>query len=886
MNGVQKFWKWALVLVALIVGVQLSVSFALRTKRMHGYLIGNLEREFGRPVQVSQFSAEFLPMPRLDMDGVTIGETPEFGHEYFLRADRMQASLGWLALLRGHLAFGTMSLTRPSLILVRNANGRWNLEDWLPPSSAGKHAGTLGDANSSGLEQAASPGNFLRKIEFDDGRITFKFENQKRPFAFISVSGDVEQTGLGRWQLNLEAKPWRSGVVLQSVGILYVRGDVAGTSARLQPARVQVHWEKVSLADLFRLITGNDFGVRGEFGLDGLASVGVSREGESNPAPGKWSYELQARVKQVHRWDLTERNDNPRMSLLVKGVWDLPQGEVRMEELSMDLPQSNCHGAGQFETKTNSAWSLQLTSAAIEGADILSWYRAFQPGVAEGVSVQQSFSGRGTVLGGPLRWEDGELSSEGGTLRIPGFAESLRVGVVRGGVRGNVFAIEPVRITLPGPKSEPTIAARTDKPQAKPRDTRDWAEFRFLHDASSNGGLIHMDGHLEQVDSFFKTALAFGKTVNHGWELNGGVGGDLDWKWEKGLFRNGRWNGAINFSRAELQAAGLNQPIELEDARLEWKEGQRAANIVKAEGFGATWSGTAGESRLSPDGEVPHWQFRLHADHLDATELDRWIGPRARPNWLERVLPSLLGSANTGGRPSELLRRISAEGELTADSVSIEKIKLSRARAKINLQNLQLNVREGEAQWVGGNVRGTLQATFSATPRYEIFAQVDHANVAQLPWTPEWSERWNGSASGTLHLTAAGVGRGELLSQIAGRGDIQLKNMELNGWDVVSSLESNTVKTGSSRWASGEGEFEIKDHQVHLDAIQLDGARTKVWLNGTIGFGKEVSFAFRSAPTGTREAARGADVRVLRVSGPSESPQATFETIGTGKKKP
>jgi hypothetical protein len=886
MNGIQKMWKWAFLLAVLIVGVQLTVSFALRTKRIHGYLIAHLERAFGRPVEVRQFSAEILPMPRLEMDGITIGEDPAFGREYFLRADRMQAGLRWMGLLKGQFSFGTMSLTRPSLILVRNANGRWNLEDWLPPST-GRVASYAEDDPPYGPQAAASPSNFLQKIEFDDGRISFKFEDEKWPFAFTNVSGDVEQTGPGRWQLNLQAKPWRSGVPLQSTGILYVKGDVAGTSARLQPARVTVHWDKVSLADLFRLATGNDFGVRGEFGLDGTASVGVAKTGETNPAPGRWDYEVQARATQVHRWDLTERNDNPKVSVRIKGVWDLLANEVRSEEVTMELPQSNFHGTGKFATKPNSPWSLHLESAAVTGLDILGWCRAFRPGMAEGVSAEQFFTGSGVVVGWPLRWMQAEISSEGGTLRVPGLPELLRIGAVTAGFHGNEFSAEPVRVTLPSAKAaELNAAAKTEKAAGKPRDNQNWVEVRFAHNALSKNGAIHLDGHLDQADYFFKTAVAFGKTLNHGWELSGGVGSALEWDWSQGMFRNGRWNGAISFSKAELQAAGLNQPIELEDARMEWKDGRRSAIVAKAAGFGATWSGTVGEDRLAIDGELPNWQFRLHADHLDATELDRWVGPRARPNWLQRLLPSLLGNSTAGGKPSELLRRISAEGELNADTVSVEKIRLSKAHAKVSLQDLHLNVREAEAQWVGGNVRGNLQANFAGTPKYEIFAQVDRANLSQLPWLPGWSDRWNGSASGTLRLVTAGVGRDELLNHIGGRGDIEFKNVEFRGWDVVNSLESNAAKTGVSHWTSGEGEFAVKDREVTFDAIQFDEARTKIWLAGSLGFETEMTLAFRSAPTGTREAVRGADVRVLQINGSTETPRISLENISAEKSKP
>ena len=171
MNHIRKLWKWAVLLAVLLVGVQLGVSFALRTKRMHGYLITHLERAFGRRVEVSEFSAQILPIPRLDMEGITIGEDPGFGNEYFLRAEKMQASLRWIGLLRGQFTFGTMSLTRPSLILVRNAGGRWNLEDWLPPSLAK----TVGSARNAGPQPSPSPSNYLEKIEFEDGRINFRW---------------------------------------------------------------------------------------------------------------------------------------------------------------------------------------------------------------------------------------------------------------------------------------------------------------------------------------------------------------------------------------------------------------------------------------------------------------------------------------------------------------------------------------------------------------------------------------------------------------------------------------------------------------------------------------------------------------------------------------
>src|SRR5260370_18160580 len=142
-----------------------------------------------------------------------------------------------MGLLRGHFEFGPMSLKKPSLILVRKSEGRWNLERWLPPAKTWAEQGP----RVNGPFSPVAPVNRLEKINFDEGRINFKAGDDKLAFAFTNVSGSVEQISAGRWQLQLEAQPWRSGVSLQSAGEIKVVGDVAGAAAPLEPAHTSIH---------------------------------------------------------------------------------------------------------------------------------------------------------------------------------------------------------------------------------------------------------------------------------------------------------------------------------------------------------------------------------------------------------------------------------------------------------------------------------------------------------------------------------------------------------------------------------------------------------------------------------------------------------------------
>src|ERR1700694_5821556 len=112
--------------VVLIGGVFLLVasfgfSRALRTGAVRRYLIAHLAASFGRPVEVSWFDFSLLDGARIEAHLVSVSDDPRFGNEYFLRADTLTAGLRWTTLFAGHFEFGSGSLSRPSLMLARDA---------------------------------------------------------------------------------------------------------------------------------------------------------------------------------------------------------------------------------------------------------------------------------------------------------------------------------------------------------------------------------------------------------------------------------------------------------------------------------------------------------------------------------------------------------------------------------------------------------------------------------------------------------------------------------------------------------------------------------------------------------------------------------------------
>ncbi|MEK7214210.1 MAG: AsmA family protein, partial [Chloroflexota bacterium] len=120
-------WLIALLLSVLaVVVVPLTVSLGpLRAAAVRAF-----ERQWGRPVEVGRVQAQFLPEPGLRSYRVKVSDLEAFGAEPFLQAQEVYWRLKLGSLIRGRLECTRLHLVRPSLNLVRNAQGAWNLALW------------------------------------------------------------------------------------------------------------------------------------------------------------------------------------------------------------------------------------------------------------------------------------------------------------------------------------------------------------------------------------------------------------------------------------------------------------------------------------------------------------------------------------------------------------------------------------------------------------------------------------------------------------------------------------------------------------------------------------------------------------------------------------
>lgn len=887
----RKLLSRAGVLVAALVVADLAAMGVLRSRPVKRALTARLGAAFGRQVEVERFGLSLLPTPRLEAEGVTVGEDPAFGYEYFLRAERVTAGLRWSGLLGGRIEFGAFSFTRPSLTLVRDSAGGWNLDHWLPPART-----LAGEAPST---HGAAPAVRLDLVEFDEGRVNFMSGADKLAFAFAEVSGKVAQVAPGRWTLRLKAQPWRSGTPLQEAGTILVRGDIAGTSARLQPAEIFIHWGEASLADLLRLVRGQDYGLRGEVSVDAVARSGGTPGAAPAAASGEWGFRIAARARQIHRWDLPERRDNPAVNVLLEGRWNIASSQVQVAPLEVEFPQSSARGKASFSLRGPPAFELRVDSMGIQAADLLASYRAFQTEVAEGVSAAGYLTGAAALRGWPLALENVAFSSNGLTLRVPQVAQALRVGPFEGGRARNRLALDPLSVSFGEDKEEPRPGSKSapirpaPRSGARERPAND-VQIAATHDLERGTGAFTAEGRLERAEDFLALAAALGRPLERGWTGKGSAAGSLRWDWQGGPW-NSRLTGHLDFSRGELQVAGLNLPLAVQDAQLVWSAGKRSVRLGSVEAFGADWSGELEEdSRLfagtgragilagagSQTGDQSGgWRFRLHADRLKAADLDLWTGPRARPGWLERLLPGLLGKAARPGEAgvsagaTELLRRIRAEGEIRVEEFTIEKQKLTAVKARAALVDLRLVVWDATADYAGGRVRGGTQTAFLPRPRYSFDLQLDGVRLGELLASGKpgrvVQDRPEGIVSGPIHLETDGVGREELLRNLKGRGRVRLRDVVLRGWDsAAGDLPAADRVLLSTRWPAGEGVFSLGKGAIEIEELWLRSGREKIGMSGRVDFSRSANLSLGvPLPMGPGLRKR------LRIEGPLDAPK-------------
>lgn len=844
----QREWtRWpkrAFLLILCVWAVDLGSPVVIGHTPLRRWLTRRLESGFGRAVEVGSYSLNLWGRPAIEAHEVTVAEDARFGQEYFLRAESLTVRLRLGSLFAGRLEPGTLWLSRPSLNLVRNAEGDWNLAEWLP--KPGNAAGTRG----SGAGTGAAAARFWR-IEVDAGRINFKKSDEKLPYAFTNVSGYVESEGAGRWRIDLGAVPSRAAVIVQQPGMLHLSGDVGGTSSRLRPAKLALSWDGASISDVLRIGRGYDYGVRGNLALTTTAHTEETA----------WMIEGRMDVAQAHRWDLAARTDNPSASVRAKMRLDFENSSLIVEEATLDTPSSQARGLGNWSWSISpypkrpvTPMALTVTQASVDLGEVLSWTRAFRAGVADDVTLHGIVALRGHVQGWPLQLVNFVVSSDGATLNGARLRAPVKLGAIQGRYDHGGISLLPVAATfgLAGGTLRADVVSRT---------------------GANPAPMLHVAGNIVQVRDLIAAAGALGWSLSRGWDVAGPMRCDVKWQGPDRLWHAAP-TGFLELGEAgaggaaSLRAPFINEPLEQIRARAEVRPGMRHVTVTSAEAFGARWTGT-----LERDDEG--WQFAMSADHLASANLDRWLNPRWRQTFFERVLPFL----NSSGPASAAPENLRASGRVGIEQFTLAPFVIRGLTGELKIDGRRVELTDATGEVFGGRAEGDFDVTLGAVPKYRVRADFLGVNVGELAGASQTLENlFGGSASGEILVEARGGSRPELANSLTCEGSARVKDAEVRGFDLMASLKDGARRPGKSAFRQASGTFTCGEGRIQLEEVRFTSATGEVSGSGSVDFGRNLDLRLRvtpelATPRATR-ASYGSGL-MYQVTGPMAAPKVT-----------
>jgi len=343
-----------------------------------------------------------------------------------------------------------------------------------------------------------------------------------------------------------------------------------------------------------------------------------------------------------------------------------------------------------------------------------------------------------------------------------------------------------------------------------------------------------VQGNTSRVQDWMGFADALAQPVRPGWKAEGGLSVRLhasEKSASAGSAARPTWQLSLDSRDLAVTSSFVNQPLEFPACHVEFTPAQRTVTLASASAFGATWSGTM--VRKIAD---PAWSFDLQADTLDAAEMDRWLGPRARPGLLAR-LTGHGGEIPAGVAPEAELTGLSARGRLRIQEIKLAPLRASNFDGDVRVDGRNITVRKGQAEFAGGKLSGTFSAELSHSPAYQFQGNFDRVDLAELGNDlSSFQERLAGTASAAVSLNAHGIGRENLVTSLQGEATLNAQNAR---WDALT-LSQAVPTTGEDRAPtpldSVQGKFRIADAAISLAGVILNSAHRRYQADGRVTF--------------------------------------------------
>lgn len=796
------------IIVALIAATLLPPF--INANRFRNRLAETMRLSLGRDVQMGNLHFTLVPRPGFVIQNLVIADDPAFSAEPVLRAESVTAALRLTSLWRGRLEIAQLSFEYPSLNLVRNAEGRWNLEPVLMQASSVPAAPT-------GTPRPVSRPRFPY-IEASKGRINLRQGQEKLPHTLMEADFSLWLEAENQWNMRLEGRPTRTDAYLSDTGTVRVAGQFRrAATPGATPIRIDIEVERAQLGQATSLLTGRDPGWRGSTDLTARLE-GTARD---------FNVTATAEVTDFHRHDISTRDSlNGRITC---------QGNVAFQssrstfECTLPIGKGAATVEGFVATHSRPDYDLAVEFREAPMASFANFLRRIKRDVPADLRAEGVFSGKyhfmrsaggaaeasgagrvsGLVLSSPARGLTLSFSSFDAEFPRPkkGTEPRLELNIGSAGMRlgGKV----PVYVAARVSPAEIIAEARGD------------ADLQQLLAAASLFGLADPR---YQVTGFATFQLG----------VTGKFAG----------FTPPVVTGTALVRDVTTTVDGVSAPLVVQTAAIDLRPDAVVLDKagVRLEGSSAVVAGRVVIPRHCPSNGCVS-TFDLRTPELNLDEVNRVLNPRYRSSaWLS--LPSIFA-----GKPvkTSRLMTLQARGTVNVGRLVIKDLVATRATAQLTFDRGKLELADLQAELQGGKHRGGWRADLTGDePVYSGQGTVEGLPLAQvnaLLRSPlgtgtvrlTYELELRGSDAATLRRTASGTA-GFRWTNGAWRTGGATPAMQFSDWTGSLRISDEKADLTSSIMQARGGPYQVSGRAGfdHTLSLRLAGPRDQMLLTGSV----------------------------------------------------
>jgi len=797
-----------IVLLALLLSVLAAwlIPSYFSAGRYRRHLEAALERNLRRRVTFAEVSLRILPRPGFVMKNAVIQDDPAFGSEPFAHVDQIECDLRWQTLLGSRLDFSHFRLQHPNINLVRKLGEGWNIERFLLSSPAPSGPG---QAASSSVQATTRP----LDLEVEDGRVNFKFGENKKPFAIIDLRAQLHiDPASYSLRFRLLGYPIRTDRSLPTPGAVEVTGEWTPGRDLRGPLNALVRLREALVYDWAPLVTGRNTG------LYGVVDAELRVTGSIHTL----SFEGRGRLSELHRWEQIPPSNPMPWTITFRGQLDRERGRLLLETAEAAFADSHLHVSGTIDYLLGTPevdLTLALERSRLEDLAALAgrlWTIKGGYGLRGRVDGMLSIQGPWAKrrYGGFVAARDVVLSTRSASFPV----SEIGVRIDNRGAR-----LAPVRITL-APRVTLEAEGSLD-PVSQP--------LRYELTLSSKAAPL-------------RDVLGFGRALGlralQGWDAAGSVAASFHLTCSVPSPTRPALKGRAELRAARLLIPGFTGPINLPRANIEVNGGEIVVDHLLAVLGTTVFSG-----RLAHQGDrhTP-WNFDLHADNLDLSQGASWfvaLGNRKPIPLLQRL--SGLGSPGAGREvASNLFSSLNARGRFSASKLTYRGITLDNLQTKVEVAGRVIQLPEATYRMAGG--KGHLLGRVDFTGKTaRLFADVSFSGVGiqtMVTHLPPAVGGAHGSMSLTGHFETAGLNREEVSENLEGHATVVASDLTLAGFDPVGAfvrlagegtLEPLRAPVGLRSLTLN---LQLHDRRVLLKKTTVDFSGAKLSLSGDQAF--------------------------------------------------